>query len=103
MVRVYAAADPADAQLACDLLLDHGVRAVVQGLALWGVRGEIPATPATAPSVWVNDEDAPRAQEILSRRRPAHDAPPPPWVCPDCGEEIEGQFSECWRCARRNH
>ena len=23
----------------------------------------------------------------------------PPWVCPTCGESIEGQFTECWHCA----
>jgi predicted amidophosphoribosyltransferase len=22
----------------------------------------------------------------------------PPWKCPTCGEEIEGQFTECWNC-----
>jgi hypothetical protein len=30
-------------------------------------------------------------------------APPPPraddWICPRCGETIEGQFTECWKCA----
>lgn len=99
MVRVYTATDPADAHLVCDLLIGQGVRAVVQGTALWGVRGEIPVTPATAPSVWVNEEDASQALEILARRRPAEDASRPAWVCPQCGEAIEGQFSDCWRCA----
>jgi hypothetical protein len=22
-----------------------------------------------------------------------------PWQCPGCGERIEAQFSQCWRCA----
>jgi hypothetical protein len=22
----------------------------------------------------------------------------PPWKCPKCAEEIEGQFTECWKC-----
>ncbi len=30
-------------------------------------------------------------------------APPPPraddWICPRCSETIEGQFTECWKCA----
>ena len=21
-----------------------------------------------------------------------------PWTCPDCGERIEPQFTECWNC-----
>jgi hypothetical protein len=23
---------------------------------------------------------------------------PPPWICPQCGEELEGQFGQCWKC-----
>ena len=33
--------------------------------------------------------------EQALRPRPVGD----PWVCPGCGEHMDAQFSECWRCA----
>lgn len=21
-----------------------------------------------------------------------------PWKCPECGEEVDGQFTNCWQC-----
>ncbi|MHC4331384.1 MAG: DUF7577 domain-containing protein, partial [Planctomycetota bacterium] len=21
-----------------------------------------------------------------------------PWTCPNCGEEVEAQFTNCWKC-----
>jgi hypothetical protein len=39
----------------------------VKGEALWSVRGEVPITPETCPSVWViEDPDYERAIEVLS-------------------------------------
>ena len=88
MIRVYTAADPADAQLVCDLLNDRGLKAVVQGEALWAARGDIPAGPTTAPSLIAEYETRPKEH-------------PPPWKCPKCGEKVEGQFSECWKCGAK--
>jgi hypothetical protein len=98
MIRVYTAADPADARMLCDLLNDNGVRAVVQGEALWGARGEIPMGPTTAPSVWIEEADVERARVLIAdyESRPA--AHSPSWKCPNCGERVGGQFSQCWKC-----
>jgi predicted amidophosphoribosyltransferase len=30
------------------------------------------------------------------RRREATESPP--WTCPDCGEEVPGNFEVCWKC-----
>lgn len=101
MIRVYTAADPADAQLVCDLLNDRGLKAVVQGEALWAARGEIPAGPTTAPSVWVNEPDVDQARALIAEyeRRPKDQ--PPAWKCSKCGEKVEGQFSACWKCGAK--
>ena len=38
-----------------------------------------------------------RARAIL--KEIAENAEAPAWVCPNCGETIEAQFGQCWKCA----
>jgi hypothetical protein len=124
MKCAYVAANPLHARLIVGLLEQHGIVATIQGEGLWGMRGELPFTSETAPSVWVDDADASRAAEILRNHEsivnPAHcpacgydlrglvEARCPEcgtpfnkqieWTCGGCGEEIEGQFTHCWKC-----
>ena len=49
--------------------------------------------------VMVSSADVARADELIKEMNADEDGPPPqPWKCPECGEEIEGQFSQCWNC-----
>jgi len=51
------------------------------------------------PELWViNEEDGPRAKELLAlwRERPAPGTPD--WTCRRCGERHEAQFTSCWKC-----
>lgn len=101
MKQVFVAQHPAEAHLVRGLLEADGIRADVHGESLFGARGEAPATPDTLPSVWVvDDRDAPRAMALLAEYgRPQIPGPDQPtWRCPDCEEEVEGQFTECWHC-----
>jgi hypothetical protein len=51
------------------------------------------------PELWVlHDEDFASAQELLAAWQEQADQPMEPWTCPECGEEIEGQFDACWQC-----
>ena len=103
MKRVYIAKDPTDAHLLMGLLEGANIEAVVRGEFLYGVRGEVPITEDTCPSVWiVNDSDYDQASGLVSAFREG--APPIPeetgvWHC-RCGEENENRFTECWRCGR---
>ncbi len=101
MQRIYGARDLAEAQFVKGLLDAQEIPAVVQGGPLQAVLGEIPVTPESLPSVWVNEPDAQRALQIideLKRGGPAALDPQPAWTCPRCGEVLEGQFSSCWNC-----
>ncbi len=127
MIRIAQAANPLDARHILGILESHGIRAVIQGEALWAARGELPFTPDSAPSVWVTDEaDAQSAREILAEHaapaNPSHcktcghdlrglSEPTCPncktpfrrvgtWTCPDCHEHIGTQFTNCWSCGR---
>lgn len=63
MKQVYVARNDADAKLACDMLLQAGIKAVVRG-------DPMPITTKPFPSVYVVDEaDLERAQELLDEYR----------------------------------
>ncbi|MDQ3169264.1 MAG: DUF2007 domain-containing protein [Acidobacteriota bacterium] len=106
MIEVYRAAHPAQAHLLRGLLEAEGIEAVVIGEFSFNVRGEAPMTTDTLPRVCVvNIEDAGRARALaveFDRGTPAV-ADAVTWICSQCGETIEGQFGECWKCgASRN-
>ena len=102
MKKLYDARDPADAHLLNGLLDAAGIEAVIRGEYLWGVRGDVPMTPAECPSVWVlDDSDYERAMELVSEFRPAdrdRTFNDEAWVCPRCRETNGEQFTECWNC-----
>ena len=101
MKQIYLAQDPVQANVLVDLLREEGIEAVIQGEHLYAVRGLV---PVTYPTVWVVDEDQyerARALALEFDRRELEgggEAPLEPWVCPSCGERIEGQFEQCWHC-----
>ena len=104
MKRVYVSTNPADAHLMKGVLENEGIRAVVQGEALWGARGELPVTPETCPSVWVvNDSDYERALEVISTLTQSEGLVATggeEWRCDGCEETNESQFTECWQCGK---
>lgn len=101
MQRIYGARDSTEAEFVKGLLEAEEIAAVVQGSALEAARGDIPFTDSSLPSVWVNEEDVARALPIIEEFRrggPAGTEPKPAWICPNCGEKLEGQFTNCWKC-----
>lgn len=102
MKRIYVARNPADAHLVKGLLEGGNIAAVVRGEFLWGVRGEVPLTPETSPSVWVvDDSDYDRAKEMVSSYELEANGTlqaSREWKCPQCGEVNEGGFTDCWNC-----
>jgi hypothetical protein len=70
MRAVYVADSPADAHLVAGLLDEAGIRNVVEGEMLFGVRADIGLTPASLPRICVNEEDFERARTVLVERMP---------------------------------
>jgi hypothetical protein len=80
MRRVYVATTPVDAQFVKAFLESAGIVAAVRGEHLFQLRGYVPMTEETLPSVWLEDEeDFARAEQLLaqlearSRLRPVDD------------------------------
>jgi len=102
MTEIYRAVHPAQAHLLRGLLESEGIDAVVIGEYGFSLRGEAPVTTETLPRVCVvNAEDAMRARAIAEAFDAGRSVDGPSgvnWVCPQCGERIEGQFAQCWKC-----
>jgi hypothetical protein len=80
-------------------LAEEGIQSTVQGETLSHASGAIPFAE-TFPTVWVREEDFDRAEAAMARFEavPKHQPTGTPWKCPACGESIEPQFTECWKC-----
>jgi hypothetical protein len=69
MKRVYTAPTVTEAHLVKGVLENEGIRSIVKNEHLSGLAGEIPAMEAW-PEVWVlDDNEAERAESILTRFR----------------------------------
>jgi hypothetical protein len=59
--------------------------------------GELPVTYDTLPAIWLAPNDRPKArQRIEQALHGLKDGMS--WVCPNCLEKLEAQFTECWSC-----
>lgn len=58
----------------------------------------------TAPSVWIFDDSKfDEARAIIKEYEDSDindDSDKETWICKSCGEESEGQFTECWNCGK---
>jgi len=83
-----------------NVLSSYGIRSVAKKIDLISAAGEIPPTECW-PELWVVDDDkAARAKSLLRKTLAPLASVKKPWRCAGCGEEIEGQFTECWSCGR---
>ncbi|MDX1631982.1 MAG: DUF2007 domain-containing protein [Thermoanaerobaculia bacterium] len=68
MRHLYTAENPIDAHFVKGFLATAGIEAVVRGEHLFAIRGGVPMTEETLPSVWlVHEEQYDRARQILER------------------------------------
>ncbi len=100
MKLVYTSHSPLLVGHMRNLLETEGIRCVVRNMGLFGGAGELPPT-AIWPELWVERPvDYERAERVI---REAQEAEPAKegWTCRGCGERLEGQFTECWKCGRQ--
>ena len=98
MRRVFGSHDALLVGYLADLLRDQGIPCVVKNAYLAGAAGELPPT-ACWPELWIaDDRDEVPATRLVEAYLAEPREHPPDWVCPACGEPIEGQFTACWHC-----
>ena len=80
------------------VLEQHEIGCIVRNEFLFGGAGEIPINE-TWPEIWVTDDrDYIRARTLVDAVTTPTEPTEPRWQCRACGELIEGQFTDCWRC-----
>jgi hypothetical protein len=72
LVEVCSASDLIEAEAICGALEEAGIRAKVVGEGPGVAAGGLPIVEEVAPQVWVREEDAARAQEVIGRWRETH-------------------------------
>jgi hypothetical protein len=93
--RVYRAATLLQVAHARNVLITAGIQCELRNQYLAGALGDLPMME-TWPQLYVDDADERFALSALARAVaiPAGGT----WLCAHCGEEIEPQFTQCWRC-----
>lgn len=97
MKRIRTAATLAEIGLYKGILDAADIACVVRNQTMSQMAGSVPYGDVL-PELWVaHERDWERAESALTAAVPdaADDAP---WVCPACGEEVEGNFAACWAC-----
>jgi hypothetical protein len=100
--QIHIARHAPEAHLVKGFLESNGISAAVRGEFLTSGWGELPVDVC---SVWIEDDrQYERAHALLVaflRGDYAREFQDQSWRCPKCGEQLEGQFTHCWKCGAR--
>ncbi|MFM9269293.1 DUF2007 domain-containing protein [Halomonas elongata] len=96
-VRVFAHSNPLLVSHVANLLESAGIPVERRNMTLGGASGELPPAECE-PEVWVAPHNRARAEALI--RETEEGKARPDWVCPGCGEALEGVFDRCWNCGR---
>lgn len=100
--RVLVADSPLHAGLARITLEAVGLTVQLRQMELWGVAVEVLYSEGAAPSVWVPEEQAEQALDLLQKHREKlladATSEQPDWVCAGCQERNGSNFGSCWQC-----
>src|SRR5262249_22250408 len=96
MKQLYSARTGLEAHDIRLFLEARGINAIVYGET--GLEVGFSFTPASAPSVYVDESSFETAQELLSDYWETLEQTPSRsnWTCSHCGEVVGGQFDACW-------
>jgi len=100
MKKVYETLDPLIVGHFKNLLENESIHCVTRNEYLASAAGGIPPSECWY-EIWVeNDLQYDDAKRIIKTALSNEFPSGPAWVCPNCGEENEYQFSECWNCGK---
>jgi hypothetical protein len=97
MKTVYSASTISTVSIFQNILDGHGIRCWIKNEFLTAGLGEIPPIECW-PQLCVEDADFSEAKRIVDEAlSPTAQVA---WKCDSCGEEHDGQFTECWKCGK---
>ncbi|MGB7543566.1 MAG: DUF2007 domain-containing protein [Burkholderiales bacterium] len=81
-----------------NLLQSEGIPCRIRNEDLSRLAGEIPFTECALQLVVEREQDYAAADALLREFLRPQSRTADPWLCRNCGETIEGQFTGCWKC-----
>ncbi|MCC6472807.1 MAG: DUF2007 domain-containing protein [Burkholderiales bacterium] len=99
MKLLYASLSLHEAHHLMNLLRSCGIDCHLSNESLSTLAGEVPFTECSVRLYVDRDRDLETAAAVLRQWRAGTWSQGPAWRCPACGEQIEAQFTACWRCA----
>ncbi|MCA9472707.1 MAG: DUF2007 domain-containing protein [Nitrospirales bacterium] len=100
MKKLYVSQNLIEVETRKEMLDQEGILCTIKNQQGSSLAGEVPFVEVF-PELWViNDDDYPRAKEILDKWDEAANVNAERWTCPNCGEQHEGEFTTCWKCGR---
>jgi putative signal transducing protein len=100
MKKVYTTKDPLMIGHLRNVLATFDIKCITKNYDLSSAAGELPPIECW-PELWVVDDHRhAEAEAILKKTLAPLKSVKKSWHCAACEEEIEGQFSECWKCGR---
>lgn len=98
MRKVYSSPKTDLVYFAKSVLEANNIESVILREQLAGVVGGIAPLDAW-PELWVHDaERLVEARQLLEVSMAKSETLDKPWQCQGCGEKIEAQFTQCWKC-----
>ena len=102
MNEVHRTQDGIEAHFLRGLLEANGIEAFVQGEDSTAIRGHIPFSKKAALKICIYDavriDEAKTLVSTYMEEKAAEAPAGEAWLCPNCQERLEGQFTLCWRC-----
>ena len=104
MRKVYSSPNTYLVYFTRSILEAHNIESVILREQLAGVVGGIAPLDAW-PELWIYDfERRDEALQLIESSMQKPEMLDIPWQCQCCGEEIEAQFTQCWKCdSELNH
>ena len=97
MIKVFESFDFSLVGQMQSLLESHGIRTFMRNEFGSSVVGELPFVEVVPQLFVLERKDLERALELLELDHPVERSDDH-WLCPECGVEVEGNFSRCWKC-----
>jgi hypothetical protein len=97
--RVFRASSLLQVAHARNILIAAGIESELRNQYLAGALGDLPMLE-TWPQLWVEDPLEGAALRALEKASTAPTGAS--WTCSECGEQLEPQFTTCWRCGAAN-
>lgn len=97
MKKVYSSSDNIQTGFLKGILEARNIQVLVKNEMLLGAAGEVPPTEIW-PEIWVMDDRDETIAKTIIEQVLTPTIEHKQWQCNQCGEWIESQFSECWKC-----